>query len=237
MNHTPPLSPQPLIRERQWTQDGFPVLTLRLSLPHSGGTARRLRRIDRCYLRFARCYESYCARFLLPPATAAFHAAVAAHRPFDPWAAEAGYRLTLLTPELLSLTLELREPEADGTRLCRRRGDTWDLRDGYPLALGDFFPRDPLPLRRLRRLAREELPHRGGTLRPDWRLRLHTAGGAHFYLTEAGLAFFYPMYALGDAALGIPEFLLPWEDTEGLSLPEGISSLRALDKGDAAALS
>ena len=34
----------------------------------------------------------------------------------------------------------------------------------------------------------------------------------HYYLTEHGLSFFYPMYALGPAAEGIPVFSLPYGD-------------------------
>lgn len=238
MNHTPAIfSPQPLQRERQWTQEGIPLLSLRLTLPGGGGQDPRIRRIDRCYARFARNYERYCARFLLPMAAAAFRDAAERNRPFSPWVVTAAHRVTLLTPELLSLTLELTEPDA-AAPLLRRRGDTWDLRDGYPLALHDFFPPDALPLRRLRRLARRELPQCGASLRPDWRLRLRTAASReHFYLTAEGLTFFYPMYALGGAELGIPEFFLPWDAAQGPALPAGFSFPPPLDKGGEAALS
>lgn len=231
-----PLSPQPSARQRQWCVDGFPVLTLRLSLPSFAGDDRRLRRIERCYARFGRCYERYCARFLLPRAAEAFHLAAAANRPFAPWEAEGSFRVTLQTPQLLSLTLDTVEPDCEAA-LRRRRSDTWDLRDGLPLALSDFFPGEPFPLRRPRAAARAALATRVGELRPDWRLRLRTAAkGEHFYLTAEGLVFFYPMYALGGAALGIPEFLLPWGAQSGPALPAGCS-LPPLDKGEDGGLS
>lgn len=236
MISTPALSLQPLTRQRQWLVDGFPVLTLRLSLPAFAGDDRRLRRIDRCYARFGHCYESYCARFLLPRAAEAFRLAVAANRPFAPWEAEGSFRVTLQTPQLLSLTLDTAEPGCEAV-FRRRRGDSWDLRDGLPLALSDFFPGEPFPLRRLRAAARTALTARGGELRPDWRLRLGTAAKReHFYLTAEGLVFFYPMYALGGAELGIPEFLLPWAGPGGPALPAGCS-LPPLDKGEDGGLS
>lgn len=231
-----PLSPQLSVRQRQWCVDGFPVLTLRLSLPSFAGDDRRLRRIERCYARFGRCYERYCARFLLPRAAEAFRLAAAANRPFALWEAEGSFRVTLLTPQLLSLTLDTAEPDFEAA-FRRRRGDTWDLRDGLPLALSDFFPDDPFPLRRGRAAARAALTDQIDELRPDWRLRLRTAAkGEHFYLTAEGLVFFYPMYALGGAALGIPEFLLPWGDGGAPVLSAGCC-LPPLDKGEDGGLS
>lgn len=237
MKNTPDLSLRPLSRERQWTQDGFPVLTLHMMLPAFSGRDTHLRRMERCYARFARSYERYCERFLLPSAADAFRAATAANRPFASWTVSVACRVTLQTPELLSLTLEMREPDAAAPFL-RRRGDTWDLRDGYPLSLSDFFPQDAHPLRRLRRVIRAELLAAERPLRPDWKRRLRTAAKReHFYLTESGLVFFYPMYALGGAELGIPEFLLPWDTETGPVLPDGLSLPAALDKGECEVLS
>lgn len=222
--------------ERQWLVDGFPVLTLRMTLPAFDRHDTRLRRVERCYARFARSYGRYCERFLLPSAADAFRTATAANRPFAPREVCVRCRVTLQTPELLSLTLEMREPDAAAPFL-RRRGDTWDLRDGYPLSLSDLFPQEAHPLRRLRRAVRAELLDTERSLRPDWKRRLRTAAKSeHFYLTAAGLVFFYPMYALGGAELGIPEFLFPWAEN-GPVPPAGLSLPQALDKSLGAALS
>ncbi len=234
------IHPEPFLKERQWTQEELPVLFMTLSLPSCRSILpdARLRRINRCYEHFARCYESYCEAFLLPAATAAFRAAIAAGRPFHPWQAELRYRTTLQTSRIWCVLLESEESTESG--LCHRlRSDTWDLRDGYLLRLADFFPKDPLPLRRIRRLARQEFStaaEQGAALHPDWRRRLRTAAKQdHFYLTEEGLSFYYPQFALGGASLGIPTVSLPWSE-DGPVLPEGFSPA-ALDKSASSVLS
>lgn len=229
-----------LLRQRQWTEDGIPVLTLSLSLPFCRTVLpdRRLRRMNRCFENFARCYERYCERFLLPQAKAAFREAAGQSRPFCPWQAEARYHTALQSPSVWSLVIETEERCETGIFL-RRRGDSWDLCDGYPLSLSDFFPGEPFPLRRIRRSVREELSAKteGALLRPDWKTRLRTAAKReNFYLTEAGLCFFYPQFALGNASLGIPTFLLPW-DGAGPVPPAGLSSAAALDKSESSVLS
>lgn len=41
----------------------------------------------------------------------------------------------------------------------------------------------------------------------------------NFYLTDSGLAFFYPMYAIAPAMEGIPVFTLPWNGGSILAAP------------------
>ncbi len=230
----------PLERQRQWARDGIPVLSMSLILPAcQPASDPRLRRIKRCYEHFAHCYESYCEAFLLPGAAEAFRMAAAQSRPFTPWQAEVRYRTTLLTETVWSLLLEAVESGEGGP--CRRvRADTWDLRDGYPLSLCDFFPGEPLPLRRIRRIAHREfaaLAEQGAPLRPDWNFRLRTAAKRdHFYLCHEGLCFYYPEFSLGSAALGMPTVLLPWS-AAGPVPPAGVSPADTLDKGEPEVLS
>ncbi len=233
------LHPEPLLKERQWTEDGLPVLSMTLSLPSCRALLpdARLRRINRCYAHFARCYESYCENFLLPIAAQAFRAAAAAGRPFCPRQAVLRYRTALQTPLLWSVLLEAEE-SGEACVFRRLRSDTWSLADGYLLRLADFFPEDPHPLRRIRRLAMQEFSARqqDGAFPADWRRRLRTAAKQdNFYLTEEGLCFYYPQFTLGAGACGIPTLCLPWSEG-GPVPPEGISPT-ALDKSVPAVLS
>lgn len=235
------IHPEPLLKQRQWTQDDIPVLSMTLSLPvcHALVPDTRLRRINRCYMHFARCYENYCETFLLPAAREAFRSAAAVSRPFQPWQAELQFRTTLQSKTVWSLLLEAEESSENGT-YRRLRADTWDLRDGYLLTLSDFFPGDPLPLRRIRRIARRELSaaaQQEAALHPDWRFRLRSAAKReNFYLTEDGLRFYYPQFALGGTSLGVPTVLLPWSDA-GPVPPAGFSPADTLDKSESEDLS
>ena len=57
-----------------------------------------------------------------------------------------------------------------------------------------------------------------GEYLPEWRKAVRRRfNPQNYYLTEEGLAFFYPMYAIAPAAEGIPVFLMPYE-------PEGLDA-------------
>ena len=128
------LSTQPLVTEREWTEDGIPVLTASCSLPQpvkpQGAAARRVRRY---YQLQRRCFFRYCETWLLPQARAEYHAALAASRPLPCFRAELGYRVTWNQDGLWSLYTHTRETCPGGPpllqfvsaymcRLRRRRG-------------------------------------------------------------------------------------------------------------------
>lgn len=224
---------KPLEAERQWTWEDVPVLVMSLSLPGFAPAPpdRRVRRMERYYRAFARYYERYCQRFLYPPAAEAFRAAQAQSRPFSPWTARVRCRTTLRSETLWSVALEIEERERPDRALRRRLCDSWDLRSGYPLSLGELFEGAPFFRRALLQRARGELlrrQERGEPLRQDWKRRLRTEfSGERFYLTAEGLYLYYPMYALGPEALGLPSFFLPWDAEKGPRLPAGLSAAPA----------
>ncbi|MGM9618896.1 MAG: RsiV family protein [Oscillospiraceae bacterium] len=238
MKKTPAeLRPKPREVERRWTWEDIPVLVMTLSLPgfEAALPDRRVRRMDRYYRAFERSYARYCQRFLYPPAAEAFRAAQAQSRPFSPWTADVRCRTTLRSGTLWSLALESEERDQAGRCLLRRRCcDSWDLLGGYPLSLAALFEGEPFFRRTLMKHARTELlarQERGERFREDWKKRLRTEfSSEHFYLTEEGLVFYYPMYALGPETLGLPSFFLPWDAEKGPRLPAGLSAGGSLDK-------
>ena len=84
---------------------------------------------------------------------------------------------------------------------------------------GDLLPRRSGRRQLLELAARQiQRQEQAGTARyrPDWRRQLRRRfNPQNYYLTEEGLAFFYPMYAIAPAVEGLPTFLLPY----GESLP------------------
>ena len=47
---------------------------------------------------------------------------------------------------------------------------------------------------------------------PEWRKKLRRRfNSRNYYLTEEGLTYFFPMYAIAPAAEGIPVFTVPYE--------------------------
>ena len=202
--------------ERVWEVEGIPALTAEVSLPRPEPLSDRVsRRIHRYYQAQCRAFLRYCESWLLPQAAAEYQAALASSGPLPEFKAELSYQVTYQQDGLWSLYTQSKEDTGPGPVFVTRRGDTWDLREGYPVPLRDFFPKGMGWKKRLLSLAAEEIDRRTragmGQYHPEWRqaLRRHF-NPQNYYLTEEGLAFFYPMYALAPASQGISVFLLPY---------------------------
>ena len=206
------LRTEPFAAEREWTVEGIPVLTAAVELPQPQGADAVSRRIRRYYQAQCKAFLRYCERWLFPQAEAEYRAALAASAPLPCFRAELGYRVTYNSGGLWSLYTQSRE--VTGHTLLARRGDTWDLSAGYPVPLSAFFPARSPWRRQLLALAAEDIQRqeRAGIARydPEWRKKLRRFNSRNYYLTEEGLTYFFPMYAIAPAAEAIPAFTLPY---------------------------
>ena len=126
--------------EREWDVEGIPVLHADISLPCPVSPDSRIqRRIDRFYRLQSRSYLRYCEHWLLPKAAADCRQALADSAPLPQYTARLTYQITCNEGGILSLFTDSRE-FTGGPPLVLRRGDTWDLATGCPVALPDFFP-------------------------------------------------------------------------------------------------
>lgn len=217
---TPPITPQTW--ERVMKSDGLPVLSLsirRPSFPDEG----KLGRVDRYFAQMAQTWQERWETVLYPRACQALADARSSSRPFSPWRAELDYTVTLWRPPLLSLRLDATETTVSSKPLLQRMGETWDCASGYPRPLRSFFPPKAPRWRAgllgsLKGQAEQRLASGESLLDPDCtRVMVRAFAPERFYLTEEGLAVFYPMYILGPYAEGIPVFTLPaagWESSE-----------------------
>ena len=209
--------------EREWSVDGIPILTASISLPRPVRTeGRAAARIDRYYRMLQRSYLLYCERMLFPQSAEAYWTAIRNSTPLPRDTAALSYRVTWNHSGIWSLYTQTRESIGQRRAELLRRGDTWDLLTGYPLALPDFFPRHSAWKKRLRAAAQEEILRReaAGLARyqEDWRHALRDFNPQNFYLTAEGLCFFYQMHTIAPATEGIPVFCLPFSP-EGPRLP------------------
>lgn len=210
------LSTEAMTTEREWTVEEIPVLTAAVSLPEPVPAADRIsRRIRRYYQLQCRSFLRYCEAYLLPLAAAEYRDALAASQPLPRFHAELTYQVTYNEGGLWSLYTQSREQGPGGQTALLRRGDTWDLASGYPVALPALFPRRSGWRRRLLEAVEEETAQRTAAGVSQYhegvrrRLRQYF-NPQNFYLTGEGLAVFYPMYAIAPAMEGIPVFTIPY---------------------------
>ena len=202
--------------EQIWDVDGIPILRGRVSLPQPSNPDRLWRRIGSFYRLQSRSFFKFCQRELRPWAETEYKAARIRSAPLPCFDASLEFRETYRSGRLWSVRTELRENAAPGPPTLLVWGDTWDLISGYPVALSDFFPSRSRWKRQLLTCAATEIERRQkrglSCYHADWRRRLRKYFNPRsYFLTPDGIAFFYPMYALGPAAEGVPTFLRPWD--------------------------
>ena len=212
------LHTEPFAAVREWQIEGIPVLSASILVPDPGPEKTAPRRIKRYYQLQCRAFLRYCERWLLPQAEAEYRQALASSAPLPSFHAELHYQVTYNEGGLWSLYTQSREFTGSGLPLVTRRGDTWDLATGYPAPLSSFFPKGSAWRKKLLSLASEEIQRReragAGRFHENWRRELRRRfNSQNYYLTSEGLAFFFPMYALGPASEGIPTFLVPYGET------------------------
>lgn len=216
-----------LTEEQAWEADGVTVLTASVTLPQLEGKSGRARRFNRYYRRFCRAYLTYCRQILLPEAAASCRAAMEVSAPWSVARAELRYTVSHQSGDVLSVVCDAREICAGTPAFLLRRAEVWDLAMGLPMPIEEFFPPHRRCKKALLRFAREEALRRieagEAVYRENWRAMLRRALDVRsFYLTDDGLRFFYPMYALGNAAEGVVTFTMPYDSEKGPYLPPEI---------------
>ena len=128
------------VAQREWAVDGIVVLTANITLPRPVPATNRIaRRIDRYYQLQSRSYLRYCESWLFPQAVTEYHAALASSTPLPHFTADLTYQITYQAENCLSLYTQTKE-SCGSTVLMVRRGDTWNLQNGYPVMRSSLFP-------------------------------------------------------------------------------------------------
>ena len=213
-----------LRQEKAWAPDGVTVLHAVVTLPQLAASARRARRFDRYYRHLCHAYFAYCEQMLLPWARAQCKAALETSAPWTHTRCEMSYRVTLRGEDVVSLFIDAREMNGPVPRLVLRRADTWDLNAVLPMPMGEFFPKHAAYRKRLIALAREtarsQTAQGAAVYGENYRAVLRRAfSSRNYYLTDAGLCFFYPMCAVAPSAQGIVTFTAPYDAQHGPFAP------------------
>ena len=213
-----------LRQEKAWEEDGITVLHATVTLPQLAANTRRARRFDRYYRHLCRAYFAYCEQMLLPWAKAQCKAALSTSAAWTHTLCEMSYRVTLREENVVSLFIDAKETNGPAPHLVLRRADTWDLSAMLPMPMGEFFPKRAAYRKRLIALAREaaqtQMAQGVAVYDEAYRILLRRAfSSRNYYLTDAGLCFFYPMYAVAPSAEGIVAFTVPYDAERGPFAP------------------
>lgn len=202
------LASEPFGAEREWMVEGIPILRAEITLPQVDANGR----FNRFYRLQARSYLRYCENMLLPLAASELRSALETSAPLPSITAYLDFQITCQDDRFLSLYTQSRESGLPGPSLLTRRGDTWDRTADTMVPLEDFFPRRERKQLLAAASAAIQRQEAAGLARyrEDWRRQLRRCfNPRNYYLTERALTIFYPMYALGPAAEGIPTFTVP----------------------------
>lgn len=137
---------------------------------------------------------------------------------FHPLCAELSYMVTYWNDPIFSLRLDVTESRPGIRQQLFCMGETWNLSTGYPLPLRSFFPKKGGNWRKrilasLKNQADQQIKSGESLLDPDYsRIMERTFDPNRYYLTNNGIAIFFPLYFLGPYAEGIPVFSLPFPD-------------------------
>lgn len=200
--------------DRTMRSRGEPVLVLsiqRPSFPDRGRTGR----MERYFSQLAQQWQERWETALYPKACQALERAKEQGLPFLPWQMKFEYTVTLWQPPVISIRVDVTEqgPTPLPCTLCI--GQVWDCAAGYPRTLRSFLPAKP---RRWRKRLLEQLGEQarlqlesGLSLLDDNCIQTMAQAfdPERFFLTEQGLAVYYPQYLLGPYAEGIPVFTIP----------------------------
>ena len=213
-----------LRQEKAWEVDGITVLHASVTLPQLAANTRRAQRFDRYYRHLGKAYFAYCEQMLLPWARAQCKAALETSSPWTHTSCEMSYRVTLREGNIVSLCIDAKETNGPVPRLVLRRADTWDLTAMLPMPMGEFFPKRAAYRKRLIALAREtaqtQMAQGVAAYDEAYRVLLRRAfSSRNYYLSDAGLCFFYPMYAVAPSIEGIVTFTAPYDAAHGPFAP------------------
>lgn len=213
-----------LRQEKAWDTDSIPVLHASVTLPQLASPTRRARRFDRYYKHLCKAYFAYCEQILLPWARAQCKAALDTSAPWTHTRCEMSYRITLREENVISLYIDAKETNGPVPHLVLRRADTWDLNAMLPMPMGEFFPKRAPYRKRLITLAREtarsQMAQGVAVYDEAYRILLRRAfSSRNYYLTDVGLCFFYPMYAVAPSAEGVVTFTAPYDAVCGPFAP------------------
>jgi hypothetical protein len=141
--------------------------------------------ISTFYRESAKQYYDYASHVLFDQAAKEYIYSLGQHYPFRTYQVLQTFETPYNHASLLSIYYDRYEYTAGAHGNTTQFADTWQLSTGARLKLSDFFD---------------------GSYYFD---------ESNYYLTDAGIAIFYPLYTIAAFVQGIPTFIIPYEVFDG----------------------
>lgn len=182
----------------------------------SGVPASVQKRINNYYTYVANKLLNHCEKTLYKFALDAYNAMSAG----IPFSVTMTYEITKNAGGVLSLFSDVYEYMGGAHGNTTRYGDTWSLRNGYPIAISSLFPKKAkykkMIIAFVIQQAEDNLQHGGDIYYADFRPLIQKKYSEdNFYLTEDGLAIFYQQYDIAPYVAGIIVFVMPYDEENG----------------------
>lgn len=191
------------------------MVDIRIEYPSISGYEGNTGRFNLYYRQKARKNYRYASTKLYQDAVKQYKFAQSQGYPFNAYEFVEVFEATYCKNSLVSLYYDIYEFTGGAHGNTTRKGNTWDMRKGEMLSMGDLFAKNydykSVILKHVEAEARRRQITGMATYFENMEENIRKYfDEANFYLTEEGLAVFYPLYSISPYADGIQVFIIPY---------------------------
>lgn len=193
----------------------IPMINIDLTIPVLAGHDHAASRFNMYYRHQARTSYNYARARLYPQAVRQYHYASSQNYPFHGFELVQTFEPTYCRKPLISLYYDRYEFTGGAHGVTTRTGNTWDMDRGVLLRLEDLFKPGYDYRRIIIRTIERETRRRQETGQVKYLDNLNeniakNYDDGNYYLSDAGIVIFYPLYTIAPYAAGIQTFTIPW---------------------------
>ncbi len=193
----------------------IPMINIDLTIPVLAGHDHAASRFNMYYRHQARTSYNYARARLYPQVVRQYHYASSQNFPFHGFELVQTFEPTYCRKPLISLYYDRYEFTGGAHGVTTRTGNTWDMDRGVLLRLEDLFKPGYDYRRIIIRTIERETRRRQETGQVKYLDNLNeniakNYDDGNYYLSDAGIVIFYPLYTIAPYAAGIQTFTIPW---------------------------
>lgn len=195
------------------------ILNYKIEYPQfvSAGCQSAVRGMNRYYKEMALLFQQYCMQKLYSAAVEQFQSAVTGDFPFYPYQALVTYKLTYNQDCAVSLYFDqyIFSGGAHGSTV--RYSDTWNMQNGRGIDISELFSGSvnykAYMLMSINRQIAEQMKNGEKIYFENYKKNVaQHLNLSNYYLTKKGVIVYFQQYEIAPYSIGIPEFIIPYEE-------------------------